>query len=216
MNYQKIYDQICQRSKAEVDYRVKRKKLGEAYYEGHHIVPESMGGLGKSDQYYHPNIAILTAREHFLCHWLLHEIYPKNHKLAYAFSKMCHIKSTSAKNYVPNSRVVEYARKKMAQLNTGENNPFYNKKHSKEVIDRIKAKLANFKHSEESKLKMGRSRYGKDNSQFGKPSTKRKKVIDIENSIIFDSLKHAGEHYGITSAAIIYRIKTGKLSYYKI
>lgn len=202
MNYNRIYQCIIEKAKT--------RKL-EGYVEKHHIIPKCIGGPDKIE-----NIVELTAREHFLCHWLLHEIYPDNHKLAYAFSKMCHTKSSSAKNYVPSSRVVEYARKEMAKLNTGENNPFYNKKHSKEVIDRIKAKLANFKHSEESKSKMGRSRYGKDNPQFGKPSTKRKKVIDIGNNVIFDSIKHAGEHYGITSAAIIYRIKTGKLSYYKI
>ena len=154
------------------------------------------------------NIVELTAREHFLCHWLLHEIYPNNHKLAYAFSKMSHIKSSSAKHYVPSSRIVEYARKKMAKLNTGENNPFYNKKHSKEVINGIKAKLANFKHSEESKLKMGRSRYGKDNPQFGKPSPMRRSIKDLSTNQTFESIFAAAEHYGITSAAIMYRIKS--------
>ena len=63
---------------------------------------------------------------------------------------------------------------------------------------------------------MGRSRYGKDNPQFGKPSTQRKKVIDVENNIIFDSVKDAGLYFGITSAAIIYRIKKGNLKYYKL
>lgn len=202
MNYQKIYDQIINRAKT-------RELTG--YFEKHHIIPSCLGGTNDKN-----NIVKLTAREHFLCHWLLHEIHPSDYKLTYAFDKMSHIKSYSAKLYVPSSRVIEYARKEMTRLSTGSNNPFYGKKHSKEVIDRIKSKVVGYKHSEESRSKMGRSRYGKDNPQFGRPSTKRKKVIDIENSIIFDSVKDAGIHFNITPAAIIHRIKKGKLKYYKL
>lgn len=202
MNYKRIYDQIIDRAK-------NRDLIG--YREKHHIIPRCLGGSNSKE-----NLVELTAREHFLCHWLLHEMYPDNYKLAYAFNKMCHIKSSSAKDYVPSSRVVEYSRKQSTKLSTGENNPFFNKKHSEEVISKIKAKLSNFRHSEESKLKMGRSRYGKENPQYGKPSTKRKKVIDPQNSIIFDSIKQAGEHFGISSSAIIYRIRKGALRYYKI
>lgn len=202
MNYKKIYDQIIDRAK--------NRSLTE-YCEKHHIIPKCMGGSDDSN-----NIVKLTAREHFLCHWILHELYPNDYKLTYAFDKMSHIKSNSAKSYVPSSRVIEYARKEMARLSTGSNNPFYGKKHSKEVIDKIKLKVVGYKHSEESRSKMGRSRYGKDNPQFGRASTKRKKVIDIENNVIFDSIKDAGIYFNITSAAIIYRIKKGKLKYYKL
>jgi len=202
MNYKKIYDQIIDRAK--------NRSLTD-YCEKHHIIPKCMGGSDDSS-----NIVKLTAREHFLCHWILHELYPNDYKLMYAFDKMSHIKSNSAKQYVPSSKIVEYAREEMARLSAGSNNPFYGKKHSKEIIDRIKLKVIGYKHSEESKSKMGRSRYGKDNPQFGKPSTQRKKVIGVENNIIFDSVKDAGLYFGITSAAIIYRIKKGNLKYYKL
>lgn len=36
------------------------------YKENHHIVPQSMGGLNEK-----ANMVFLTAREHFICHWLL-------------------------------------------------------------------------------------------------------------------------------------------------
>lgn len=36
------------------------------YSEKHHIVPQSFGGTNSKE-----NIVILTAREHFICHWLL-------------------------------------------------------------------------------------------------------------------------------------------------
>jgi hypothetical protein len=36
------------------------------YTEKHHIIPKSLGGSNKKD-----NLVRLTAREHFICHWLL-------------------------------------------------------------------------------------------------------------------------------------------------
>lgn len=37
-----------------------------SYIEKHHIIPKSLGGTNDAS-----NISFLTAREHFLCHWLL-------------------------------------------------------------------------------------------------------------------------------------------------
>lgn len=81
MNYQKIYYQIIERAKRE-----NRVYGRDIYYERHHIVPKCMGGEGRVGQWKtHPNIVILTPREHFICHWLLCRIYPENKKLAHAF-----------------------------------------------------------------------------------------------------------------------------------
>lgn len=109
MNYQRIYNQIIERAKSE-----NRQKGGEIYYEAHHIIPKCLGGEGKSSQWKtHPNIVLLTAREHFLCHWLLHEIYPNNEKLFYAFRMLSKMNSKKHKNrYIPSSRIFEYVRKK--------------------------------------------------------------------------------------------------------
>ncbi len=116
MDYQKIYDQICSRAKKEVEYRIKRKKSGEEYYEGHHIMPQCMGGLGKSDQYYHPNIVLLNAREHFIAHWILYELYPNNRLMAFSFDMMCKVKDKNQKRYIPSSRIIEYAKKQASIL----------------------------------------------------------------------------------------------------
>lgn len=42
------------------------------YYENHHIIPRSLNGSNSSE-----NLVLLTAREHFICHWLLVKIFPK-------------------------------------------------------------------------------------------------------------------------------------------
>lgn len=76
MNYQWHYDQLMITRKNRIPENGK-------YYEKHHIVPKSMGGDNSTD-----NIAILTAREHFLAHWLLWLTY-RNRKMACAFWSMC-------------------------------------------------------------------------------------------------------------------------------
>ena len=65
-----------------------------------------MGGEGKCSEWKkHPNIVLLTAREHFICHWLLTRIYPKNNKLAHAFWFMCTQKAPNQERlYVPSSK----------------------------------------------------------------------------------------------------------------
>jgi len=55
--YTKYYHQITSRAQnREID----------TYTENHHIIPESMGGPTTKE-----NLVTLTAREHFICHWLL-------------------------------------------------------------------------------------------------------------------------------------------------
>ena len=119
MNYQRIYDSIVNRAKSEG--RVKSK---DTYYEAHHILPKCMGGLGRCDQWKtHPNIVLLTGREHFLCHWLLHVMYPDNVKITAGFWSMCKLdRSKHGSRYIPSSRVIEYVRSEFAKTKIGNKN----------------------------------------------------------------------------------------------
>lgn len=116
MNYQKIYNQICQKAKNETDQRRQRKADGE-YFEGHHIVPKCFKGEGKSHDWNHINIVPLTAREHFICHWLLHKIYPDNLSLQVSFEMMCFVKNDKQYRYVPSSHVIQEAKKSIIERN---------------------------------------------------------------------------------------------------
>ena len=100
MNYQRIYDQIIERAKSE-----NRQKGTGIYYEKHHIIPRCLGGSDNKE-----NLILLTAREHFLAHWLLHEIYPENRKLSIAFWMMCNVKDNYQERYIPSSRIIEYSK----------------------------------------------------------------------------------------------------------
>ena len=55
--YSKLYYKITSNAK---------QRITDGYTELHHIIPQSMGGSNDKE-----NLVDLTAREHFICHWLL-------------------------------------------------------------------------------------------------------------------------------------------------
>jgi len=69
MNYQLIHDSIIDRAKTRVLPK-------ETYTERHHIIPRCMGGTDDKS-----NLVDLTAKEHFIIHKLLVEIYPNEYGL---------------------------------------------------------------------------------------------------------------------------------------
>jgi hypothetical protein len=72
MDYLKLYNNIIKTRKSRLEHT--------EYCEKHHILPKCLGGTDDSD-----NLVILTYREHYLAHWLLTKIYPKEPKIHYAF-----------------------------------------------------------------------------------------------------------------------------------
>ena len=120
MDYQRIYNQIIDRAKL-----LNRKKYKGEYFEEHHITPTCLGGSNKKE-----NRVLLTAREHFICHKLLVEIYPNNNKLIYALWMMSIIK-LEERDYRVSSREYERIKKEFSilmSINTsGENNPNFGK-----------------------------------------------------------------------------------------
>jgi len=96
MDYQKIYNQIIERSKS---------RLLEGFTERHHIIPKCMGGSNKKD-----NIAILTIKEHRVAHACLHLIYPNNPGLALAYVKMFYGNRWQHRDRITPLRVYEEAR----------------------------------------------------------------------------------------------------------
>lgn len=78
MNYTKIYNAIIESAKS---------RQIEGYKEKHHILPLSLGGTNDKK-----NLVDLSAREHFICHYLLTKIYDKTtveyYKMLNAFIMM--------------------------------------------------------------------------------------------------------------------------------
>ncbi len=100
MNYKRIYDSIIGRAQ-------NRDKL-VGYKEKHHIIPRSLGGSDDKT-----NMVDLTAREHFVCHYLLTKIFEKEtnewYRMTMAF--MCMKSSALRPNRYFNSKLYESLRK---------------------------------------------------------------------------------------------------------
>jgi hypothetical protein len=155
MDYQKIYNQLIERAQS---------RTLEGYKEKHHIIPKCLGGSNDKE-----NLVELTAREHFLCHMLLCEIYPKENKLKYALWCMVNGKHKSLNNnFTPNSRLYEIARLGFIKAHTGF-----------KFTDEMKSKIGlpkGFKYSIESKNKMKLSQLGRKVTWGEKISESKKGV----------------------------------------
>jgi hypothetical protein len=130
MNYKKIYNQLIDRSQSE-----NRKKGRGIYFERHHIIPKCLSGSNDKT-----NLVLLTAREHYVAHKLLCEIYPNEIKLHYALWRMMnHQSSKHERNYIVSSK--EYSRCKQLQQSIiqqlGKQNKGNSVKHSIETREKI-------------------------------------------------------------------------------
>lgn len=100
MNYQRVYNAIIEKAKSE-----NRRKGKGIYYESHHIIPKCIGGTDEKN-----NKVLLTAKEHFICHKLLIEIYPNNYHIQLAFVIMALNVSSTHQRVKLSSRDFKYAR----------------------------------------------------------------------------------------------------------
>lgn len=168
MNYIKIYNSIIEN--AQIIIR-------EEYTEIHHIIPKCMGGTDSVD-----NLVRLTAREHYICHWLLAKYY-NNKKLWAAFSMM-NVKSEKH-DRITNSKTYHRARKSMSIAMSGEGNPMYGKpsackSHTQETKDKIRnSKLGKKRnpftrspHTEETRKRISEANKGKIPHNKGKERDK--------------------------------------------
>lgn len=124
MDYQKHYDRLIETRKNRVS------QIGE-YYENHHIVMKSMGGTNDSS-----NLIKLTAREHFLAHWLLWRIH-ENRQTAYAFSSFVNLftgKNHEKRPKITSSRGYAEAREAYSKMHSERMTGELNSNRSKIVI----------------------------------------------------------------------------------
>ena len=141
--------------------RAKSRELSkEIYTEKHHIIPRSLGGNNKEE-----NLVVLTAREHFICHWLLTKMVNGENKKKMIFAlKMLNANNQNQQRYKTKITSRVYAKLKITYVDMLKGVP-----RSQEVKDKISAtkKLNPSYHnlgkkfSDESKKKMSESHKGR-------------------------------------------------------
>jgi hypothetical protein len=202
--YTRWYEQIIENAlKRNLPVtRAKKKTYANlGYTEVHHIIPRSFGGSDDPG-----NLIRFTAREHFICHWLLTKMTAGDdrNKMLTAFVLMTGRGSTSARyNFkITSSRVFEKIRidysKYISEKLTGReisqatkdklSIAHSGKKYSKEV-NKSKGRKGRLPpvHSVEGKLKIGATRKGKTYLEmYGAEKTKELK----------EKIKHVGEKNG--------------------
>jgi hypothetical protein len=128
--YYTVYHNIIENARGRM------KEVG-TYYENHHIIPKSMGGSDNKE-----NLVALTAREHFICHYLLTKIVISEkyrNKMIYALFLMC-VDPVVGNLYRKKSANYELARKLFSE-NHPTKKPEIKKKLSTGVINYLNSEL---------------------------------------------------------------------------
>lgn len=184
MNYKKLHDSI-------ISNAIARSKVKNQYKEDHHIIPKSMGGDDKKE-----NIVQLTAREHFIVHWLLKKIH-QNKAMTYAFFSMTKMGNDSQQRYTSHS--FKYAREAMSKMmskRVGNKHPMYG-------VTGDRNPNTGSKRTAESRMKMSKSMTGK---MSGSKNHKSKPVKNLDTGEIFESVRQAQLK---TTGNVSYAIRSG-------
>ena len=173
MDYKRIYDQIIAAAKI-------RKAVG--YVEKHHIVPKCLGGDNSVN-----NLVALTPKEHYVCHRLLCEMYPKNKKLLYALSAMMIPSNGRYKNYRVSSRLYDHIKKELFYTRSN----YLKKFNPMKDLDlrekrRVEMKTNNLYHRLTEEQKQRHKQNGSV-AKMGSKNPRAKKCVWIETNQIFGS-----------------------------
>jgi len=214
MNYAKLYNQI-------IENRLNNPYDG--YTEKHHIVPVSLGGSHSKD-----NLVRLTAREHFVCHWILVKMYKGNknsyYKMLKAFNMMCNSISNTHQRYRVCSRRFSVYREDMSNamsaLQVGENNS-----------QAGTMWVCNLETKENKKVSNGQIPIGwiAGRNKWKVPAPRPKKIVKervskkylrgyrvLVDNVSYDSISHAADSLGIGHETARMRFKSNSFPEYII
>jgi hypothetical protein len=179
--YTEWYNLIIDNAKLQL-----RKKKNGTYYESHHIIPKSMGGVEE---------VLLTAKEHYICHLLLCKMVTgkDKHKMINAMIKMAFNKSKGQERYTAKSYSI--VRKLIAEKNS---EMFKGVQKSESTKQNMKGRSGTWVRDDVHKQRM----IGENNPSYGKTGSlnvmnnleNRKKVSDskIGRKRIY---REDGSHY---------------------
>lgn len=157
--YERWYQAITENAKT---------RITDSYTETHHIIPKSMGGDDSVE-----NRVALTAREHFICHWLLTKMTEgdDHYKMLNAL-RIMRAESPKHQRYKTKitARVYANLKEEYAQLQServrGENNPMYGKSWTEEQKLAHSKKIKGRKQTPEEKERQLAAQVGRTRDPF--------------------------------------------------
>lgn len=198
--YTTWYYSIVNKAQQQSRIKLKRSDPLYIYYERHHILPRSLGGLNNTD-----NLVLLTPREHFVCHWLLTKMTSgeSHQKMLCAFSGLNNWKTErnlTSKQYDVIKRYVKQRKQ----------TPESNKKRSEKLKGRVstrKGQNYNDFYGEERALQLkqqlSRSLLGKKKSTYKQRTSGGSSKSCTDGTNQFTSIKAMAEHHNTST----YRMK---------
>jgi hypothetical protein len=182
MDYAKHYNNLMSTRLLLKPERHKMRKSGQ-YFEGHHIIPKSKGGTGISSRgLNNDNIVYLTAREHFLAHWLLWRIH-RDRSSALSFHKM--LSCNKNQERIKSSRAYNEARLAFSETNKGNQYGRFGK--GKKMSEERKAEVSKFMKGRWS---------GENNPFFGmKHTDETKKILSEKRKMVREELVYNYKGY---------------------
>lgn len=209
MNYKTTYYKIIENAKKETE--LGNRQVG--YFEKHHILPKSLGGSNEEN-----NLVKLTAREHFICHWLLVKMYDKGsnerYKMLCALWRMNNSGAPAQKEHYINSRAYEKLRIEFASkirevtsiAQCGEKNSQYG---TKWYTNRNTGESKKFKEKPDETWINGRNVFNKHelwsietkqpliwrNNQFSNSMVEYKKLLNIKKDKTKEKIVKLWQNY---------------------
>lgn len=182
----------------------------QLYSEHHHILPKSIFPQYKSLTQFPINGVHLTARQHYICHWILANVFVSEnnkHSMIKAWNRMHIVSKTHSDNRYISS--VGYEILKIKHSNTMKlNNPMFNEE------TKLKAKANKTPWTDERKQEYAESRRGINNISadgilrlhnlwLGVPRPKTAEQIEkiVKSSSCGTYITPWGEFYSVSAAA---------------
>lgn len=205
MDYRRIYTQLV--------HRAQERKNVSGYSETHHIIPRAHGGDNTPD-----NLVQLTAREHFLAHWLLWRIH-RDRSTALAFRLLTDVSGR------PRSRAYANAKGLYAAAMVGNANV----SKRPEVRAKISASLrekhpyTGIKRPTHAKILKERGHwsgtnnphYGKGAQQAGAANHMARKVVGVHavsGTKVWETSKEAANYLGVSPQAVCQALRRATAS----